>query len=415
LLEVVSGHWKAIVDDTLYQILIDRVAGAVHAKASKPGGKATERTLRNLDIPTLRESARGRGEIPGVDTTGWAKNSTRLTREERPGLKHKVKHDAELRAALKSSARKRLERRTGGTPSGLEKAWQALISFFNDLCIALGLSAGVLARILGTIDRVLERFRLGSDHGLHATVVEEVLRDFYLTDVGAAVWQQMKTDIGDAFAGDPETCFGSALVQELGRLDPKGKRVLVVGHSAGAIYACALLQAVHAAGVQVPIDTVLLAAAARDELLASTLTLGAVGDFRSFALNDTLERADVLLNGVLDNALDWFYPMSLLYLISGVLEPDVDAPLVGMQRFTDPEWWGAGQPAVTQVAEFLKGSTGRAIWSVANSDDLRFAANAEDHGDFGHPTLTFEKTNGQPNRSIQGVVAMASRGFGSSN
>ncbi len=40
--------------------------------------------------------------------------------------------------------------------------------------------------------RVVRRFREGRDHGVYATVVEEVLREFYFTNVGAVVWGRMR-------------------------------------------------------------------------------------------------------------------------------------------------------------------------------------------------------------------------------
>ena len=54
--------------------------------------------------------------------------------------------------------------------------------------------------------RVVLRFREGRDRGSYATVVEEVLREFYFTNVGAALWGRMKRQTEYAFretAGGP--------------------------------------------------------------------------------------------------------------------------------------------------------------------------------------------------------------------
>jgi hypothetical protein len=47
--------------------------------------------------------------------------------------------------------------------------------------------------------RIVKRFRERRDHGFHNTVVEEILRQFYVSNIGAAIWGQMKRATAKAF------------------------------------------------------------------------------------------------------------------------------------------------------------------------------------------------------------------------
>jgi hypothetical protein len=44
---------------------------------------------------------------------------------------------------------------------------------------------------------VIRRFRGGTDHGVYPTVLEELLREFYLANVGGALWATIKRETLD--------------------------------------------------------------------------------------------------------------------------------------------------------------------------------------------------------------------------
>jgi hypothetical protein len=218
------------------------------------------------------------------------------------------------------------------------------------------------SHILGVFGRVLDRWEAHRWHGAYPTIIEEVLRASGLAQAGGTAWEYMKQATEAAFQDDPQQYGGAAFIEGLRALAAQGRlprRILLVGHSAGAIYACHFLQ--HALP-RLPADTkfevVFLAPACRFELLAETLRLcGDRAAFRIFSMNDDREAHDVLVAPL--------YPRSLLYFISGVLEQGSDTPLVGMERYyKDPATYSSRLfPAVEAVRQYLQSQADRLVWS----------------------------------------------------
>ncbi|MEM6908683.1 MAG: hypothetical protein AAF494_08385 [Pseudomonadota bacterium] len=198
--------------------------------------------------------------------------------------------------------------------------------------------------------RVWGRIRSGRDHGVHATIIEEILRELYGDHIGSAIWTLMKTDTADHFNGR----LGTRLLDLIERTQER--KVLLIGHSAGAIFVCNLLLDWAKRETGRKMDVVLLAPAVRSRLFADTLdqAAGGIDRFRMFCLGEERERADALLG----DQYRFLYPSSLLYLVSGLFEDDaqeplVDAPLLGMERF---QRWNAGSlgPEEDAAAQTIK-------------------------------------------------------------
>lgn len=99
-----------------------------------------------------------------------------------------------------------------------------------------------------------------------------------------------------------------------------------------------------------------------------------IARFRTFAMRDEIERNDRML-GVL-------YPHSLLYFVSGILETEVDMPLVGMQRFFDEQAFPAERfPQIEPVRRFVL-ETPRAVWSTTGPAAPGWRSDTIRHGDF---------------------------------
>lgn len=201
---------------------------------------------------------------------------------------------------------------------------------------AIGVSGFVLTRAMKVALRCITRFRAQRDHGLHATIVEEVCREFYGDRIGAKIWGWMVDDAALHF-GDGK--LGSELLAILAEHSPE--RIVVTAHSAGSIWASRMLLAMAEAKSTTTVDLCLLAPAVRTGLFAETIA--AAGDLvrrcQMFTMDDGLERADA----VLGHDKGYVYPSSLLYLVSGLFETldgDAyeDAPILGMQRFTGVDW-----------------------------------------------------------------------------
>ena len=228
--------------------------------------------------------------------------------------------------------------------------------------------------------RTVRRLSIGRGHGVYTTVVEEVARELKGGLVGGIVWKHMKQDTADAFVGPGDTHGGTALLEEIAALLAAGHkpRLILVGHSAGAIYICHLLLAARQKlPADVRFEVVLLAPACTFALLDRTLTEAGdlIGSFRSFAMQDELERQDAIFPPV--------YNRSLLYFVSGLVEDEIDAPLVGMQRYHGGRkpFDTAGQPAIARALDKLSHLQRGWIWSKSSAG-LGLNTLALKHGDF---------------------------------
>lgn len=248
-------------------------------------------------------------------------------------------------------------------------ASQKLDAFWNPVAFGtLALGAGkVLARIV-------QRYAQKRNHNFHNTVVEEIFRQFYISNIGASVWAEMKRETAEAFGSD-SGCVGSAMIEELLRLYESGERglearVTLLGHSTGAVYICNFLAAMNAAlsakpyAAKIKFDVVFMAAAVRADVFDRTVSDhgNLIRNFRSFGMHDDLEAAEILVqldnppNSTINAVLAQIYTSSLLYFIAGCLEDDDDdTPLVGTERFftgTAPFIQGAF-PSIDGVADFF--------------------------------------------------------------
>ncbi len=247
-----------------------------------------------------------------------------------------------------------------------------------------------IEKATGVVERVTSRFAEGRDHGLYATVVEELLRQFYLYRVGKDIWDHMKQETIDAFGNDASRYGGTAFLQGLKAYWESGQQphITLVGHSAGAIYICRFLQY---ADLLLPedmkFDLVFLAPACTFELFSQTLKNYAqrITGIRVFGMRDELEQADPLVPSV-----PLIYPYSLLYFISGVLEDVADTPLVGMQRYYFGKAPYNAMPEVVQSLNYLSApGTQRTVWSVVNAGP-GLASNVTTHGGFYSDVATLD-------------------------
>jgi len=235
---------------------------------------------------------------------------------------------------------------------------------------------------------VIKRYAKGRAHGMYCTVVEEVLRAAYMDKAGATIWNQMKKDTADAF-GDDDACCGTAFVKELAKLRANGKtfsKITLVGHSTGAVYICQFLDAAAKVLPDLKFSIIFLAPAVRHERFAAALTAHQqrIVGFRMFGMKDAIESEDVLV--------PILYTRSLLYFVSGLLEghvagtaweDDVDAPVVGMQRYiADIATYDTGDfPDVKNVRQFLASSANTTVWSES-SGGSGLNSQSHKHGDF---------------------------------
>jgi hypothetical protein len=183
--------------------------------------------------------------------------------------------------------------------------------------------------------------------------------------------------------------------------------IALVGHSAGAIYACKFLEESVTAGTYLPseqkFDVILLAPACNYTTFQKTLESTAsrrICYLRLFGLDSATELNDWMIADVLCDKLGdqrarqvaRIYPGSLLYYVSGVADGEADSPLLGMKRFYEgSQFTGKPFAAVDYVRQFASLQAFDRDWSPTRSTNLRgHRSAAAKHGSFDQDTDTLE-------------------------
>jgi hypothetical protein len=387
LAEQLKNNWQEMVKEDAFPVLVERVLQFVIGKLDQtPGekGGAVELPSKFVIEDEINQK-QAVGEAPFAEREPeTASLDADLTAVERAQFAALLESDAALAAAAMKLSRPDapelnpvLETELAQARAAVEPTEKGLIS--TSLLVAAGV------RILG---RTVKRLANGRDHGIYTTIVEEVARELKGDLVGGIIWKHMKKDAADSFAGPSETHGGAALLEELGRIQQAGHtpRLILVGHSAGAVYICHLLEKAATmlpAGLQ--FEVVLLAPACSFGLLDGALKAAdaRIARFRSFGMEDELERQDAILPPL--------YLRSLLYFVSGLLETQVDLPLVGMKRYhagTSP-FDAASFPEIERVGARFAALTSPWIWSESSAG-AGLNTLARKHGDFDNDASTLQ-------------------------
>lgn len=409
LVEVVTNNLREIFDERIFQRLLERVIQFALGKVrQQPGARGTL-----LDLPDLRKvqdelrlPKSGKEPYAAFNTSRVPPQETLHPTEEKQ-LRDEIENDfviqqesaaiangaqtPEAMAADKRKARGariQASRHTLMSPEVVREIVGASVAGAPAGATGRG-GVSTLRIITGAakvLIKVTERFAQRRDHGLYTTVVEELLREFYLANVGQLIWTQMKKDTADAFKEDATSYGGTAFLEGLSQLWQSGKhpRIILIGHSTGAVYICNFLQQAQKRGLpkDLKFEVVFLAPACTCQLFAETLASPGVREriakIRSFAMHDSLESADQLVPLV--------YPRSLLYFVSGVVEEERDAPLVGMERYYSRQA-PYDSADITAVCDYFLSDLKFAIWSEAETAD-GLMTSATSHGDFDNNLAT---------------------------
>jgi hypothetical protein len=343
----------------------------VEARLFSPGG------MQNYDTHPVNEQARGGAEILSREDVETIQPEAQAEIEEQLQVEMD-ESDALNFVLVQEVPRSRLLDKTKVAQDETDAAKGVI-------------SIGKLAyHISLVVYRTAKRYVQHHDHGFTGTVVEETLREFYMADFGAWVWGGMKdaseqmwsTNLG--LSGD-KIHGGRYFLDGLSKVQQQKPSLIVdlVGHSAGAIAICMMLRAAESAKIPVKVrNLILMAAACTTELFHQEIVLhpARFNQFRMFTMDDNFEKADHLLSVI--------YDRSLLYLISGILEPaEVDSPIAGMLRFDtgkDP----FDLPMLKDVDAFLRPAAGaqRLVLARTMVNDPKaqvgFTSNAARHQDF---------------------------------
>lgn len=244
-----------------------------------------------------------------------------------------------------------------------------------------------IAHVAKIAYRIIVRFIDKTDHDLYPTIIEEMLREFYLAELGAWVWRMMKDKANVMWESNDnrngsDRYAGRYFLERLAEYKTKYPKVTidVIGHSAGSIVICNLFK--HTATLTTPFSyhhVILMAPACRSDLFETEILSfpSRYKDIRIFTMSDYYECRDVMVPFV--------YPHSLLYLISGVLEDagtSPDAFILGMERhinFQHPY----DLPELFDLHDYLfTANTNRVSLSVFKGVTLGLETQAKKHGDF---------------------------------
>ncbi|WP_445368185.1 hypothetical protein ACH5Y9_01075 [Methylomonas sp. BW4-1] len=356
-----------------------------------------ERTLPPVTIEIMRESGKNDGDfaasfLHNLNLKGLKDSDLRLTAIEEKGIRNSLAKDTELKVEIDailagagltvSTDTRDLDGFDAQAPKA-SIADRAVLTQLASDANTRSIGFGSAIKVLGIIKKVLQRFMEGKDHGLHATVVEEVLRAFYIGSIGTTIWSDMKNDALSAF-NNGDDWAGTAIINEIAKV-PNTQRVLLVGHSAGAIFISELMKSIGA-NLR-PVEIIFLAPAVRTKLFAEGIVQNQshISNFRMYSMSDENECKDTLIRDLpIVGDLTWFYPRSLLYFISGLLEGnEVDADVLGLQRFQQPNCWNAGHESVASARNFCSADNDRTYWSVNQVIDIKRCTNSLSHGGFG--------------------------------
>jgi hypothetical protein len=246
-------------------------------------------------------------------------------------------------------------------------------------------SALGVAKLVASITiSVISRLRSERDHGFHATVVEEILREVFLANLGQWVWSGMKDKAAAMWT--EEGCVGNDLLSQLSDRKPD-LSINLIGHSAGSICAANAADLITQKSLPLTLKKVALLAPACTAQTFKTSFLereAEIEALRMFTMADKFELEDALVE-----KYPWLYPSSLLYFISGVLEDFSDYPILGMERFL------SGKPPYSDeellsITEYLS-EPGRLVLSKTSDDSPKgFRSHSVDHGFFNEDPATLD-------------------------
>jgi hypothetical protein len=172
--------------------------------------------------------------------------------------------------------------------------------------------------------------------------------------LGRAVWAEMKADARDACHGRGTEGAGPAF-RLLDRLHACGARVEyhLVGHSAGSILQCHLLDWFVRRGVPVRSCTFLAPAATTGLFLRAVRPAGGLlGPFHLAGLPDRDERTDHC--GELPGTRLPIYHKSLLYLVAHAFEDEPPARLLGLARHVHADHRGRARDVDPRARDWLR-------------------------------------------------------------
>lgn len=182
-------------------------------------------------------------------------------------------------------------------------------------------------RLASVLFKVVKRYKNKTNHTLIATIEEEILKATGINKYIKYSWDGMKTKASDMFK-DNSKYAGTYLLQKLAKYqrDNPSFEIDLIGHSAGSIVHNNLLMFAKTKFPNLKFNNVtyLAPACTMDLFYEGTVRQKTnIKKIRIFTMKDKLEKKD---------HVGYIYRSSLLYLVSGTLEENIDEAILGLQR-----------------------------------------------------------------------------------
>lgn len=247
-----------------------------------------------------------------------------------------------------------------------------------------------IAKIVAQIAfAVLKRYWKKNHHDFYPTIIEEAFRKLYIGNLGNWGWKQMKDKSEEMFKsntgllGDKQyagTYFLNLLDTHIKNRTSIGKQIEIelIGHSAGSIAICNLLASVGKELDSLKFNNVFfLAPACRTDLFLekgkTAMDNGLFKRFKMFTMEEQNEKKD--------HCIPYIYTHSLLYLISGLFEDDVDSKIMGLHEQFKADGRYSAFPELKELNDFLNANKLILSTDITNPDES-MRSNSLKHGGF---------------------------------
>ena len=221
VLEVLSGNLREIFREELFDRIMRRVLRWTVGKVRQEelGGRAVNAlsaALPDRDEMLAEVGARG-ATGDGAEPFGHVRppataDDFGLSRDEQAAFEREMVTDVGVQIALAGALQAAGFQTWGAAggreaipeappkPSQMDREVLAEIAAGEDSEARGIISTALLARKAArALIRILARYQNQIDHGAYPTVLEEILREFYLSSPAAAMWQAMKKETSDTF------------------------------------------------------------------------------------------------------------------------------------------------------------------------------------------------------------------------
>ena len=385
IFDVLKNNLDDIFSEKIFKILLKKVTKVLSAKFNK---ETTEKGLRSTNDGMYNNefSKISIDEYPFDQLDNISDSIELLNPAEENLIEQNLLRDLELLREISSisSSISEVPVKKGIKMQGSAKTLMNHEYLATDEKGQKGIisTAKVALSVIQILQKVIARLKNHTHHGVYATIIEELLREFYVGNIGKFVWDEMKNYIKESFNDDPELYGGTAFLTELKERWKDGYKpeITLVGHSAGSYAIGYLLKAADKMELppEIKFNLILLAPACSFIFLNDIINNheSRINKLRCFGMKDAVEKKDKMLSII--------YPHSLLYFVSGLLEDEVDKPLVGMERY-----YTRNTTDVQAVKAYFNQTQNSNIWSIAgNLDGL--SSSSFKHGDFDNDDITLK-------------------------